>query len=75
MTNVIENLSKYIYYSSEKTSAYIDSDDTVGHLPVGIEREEAWEKVVEEADHELTGYQKEEQEFYGSGVRQIWHKI
>ena len=75
MKSVIENISKYIYFSDDKTSAYIDSDDTVTHLPVGVEREEAWEEVVNEADQELSGYEQVEQEFYGSGVRQIWHKI
>lgn len=68
-------MKNLIYFSADKTSAYLNSEDVVNHLPVGVERDEAWEDAVNEADSELEGYEMVEQEFYGSGVRQIWHKI
>lgn len=70
-----KSIKSQITFSNDKTSAYLCSEDVVNHLPVGVERNEAWEESVEEADSELTGYEMQEQEFYGSGVRQIWHKI
>ena len=68
-TEKVMSLVKYY-----EDSAYLDWDDVTSKHNDPTENVKVYEKAVDIADQELTGYKFIEIEYIGDWCRAIWHK-